>query len=104
MAKLITGPTFEEMLYPEKIAPETRSTALRMMEEDPLDPINLYNITWKDADSRIYYHVLPRELTGVDANIVVLYSTDYPTGSHKVGAAYSVLLEKELFGAVDPAA
>ena len=27
--------------------------------------------------------------------IVVLYSKDFPTGSHKVGAAYSVLVEKE---------
>jgi cysteine synthase A len=102
MAKLITGPTFKEMLYPEKIAPETRATALRMMEEDPLDPINLYNITWKDADNQICYHVLPRELTGVDTNIVVLHSVHFPTRSHKVGATYSVLIEKELFGEVDP--
>jgi cysteine synthase A len=103
MAKLITGPTFEEMLYPEKIAPETRATALRMMEEDPLDPINLFNITWKDANNQICYHVLPRELTGVDANIVVLHSVHFPTRSHKVGATYSVLIEKELYGEVDPA-
>jgi cysteine synthase A len=32
----------------------------------------------------------------------VLYGKDFPTGSHKVGAAYSVLVEKELFGEVDP--
>lgn len=45
---------------------------------------------------------MPRELTGVEAPIVVLYARDFPTGSHKVGAAYSVLIEKELFGEVDP--
>lgn len=101
--KIITGPTFEEMLHPEKIAPEVRARALRMRTEDPLDPINLFNITWKDENNRIYYHVLPRQLTGVEANIVVLYSTHFPTGSHKVGAAYSVVVEKELFGEVDPA-
>jgi cysteine synthase len=39
----------------------------------------------------------------VAANIVVIYGRDFPSGSHKVGAAYSVLLEKELFGEVDPA-
>ena len=51
---------------------------------------------------KIRYEVLPHELTGVKAPIVVLYSKDFPTGSHKVGAAYSVLIEKELTGEVDP--
>ncbi|MCR4407265.1 MAG: pyridoxal-phosphate dependent enzyme [Anaerolineae bacterium] len=101
-ANLITGPTFEEMLHPEKIDPAVRQRALRMKNEDPLDPINLYNITWKDADNRIRYYVLPPQLTGVEAPIAVLYGKDFPTGSHKVGATYSVLIEKELTGEVDP--
>src|SRR5688572_6031878 len=100
--KFITGPTFEEMLHPEKIHPEIRAKALRMKQEDPLDPINLFNITWKNQDNQIYHHVLPKELTGVDVPIVVIYGVDFPTGSHKDGAAYSVLIEKELFGEVDP--
>ncbi|MBN1936330.1 MAG: pyridoxal-phosphate dependent enzyme [Anaerolineae bacterium] len=102
MSNLIIGPTFEEMLHPDKIDPQVRARALHMKTQDPLDPINLYNITWRDAQNRIYYHVLPRELTGVDAPIVVLYAKDFPTGSHKVGATYSVLVEKELSGEVDP--
>ena len=101
--KVITGPTFEEMLHPEKIEPGVRAEALKKMQEDPLDPINLFNITWRDADNNIYYHVLPKQLTGVDANIVVIYGADFPTGSHKVGAAYSVVVEMELNGEVDPA-
>jgi cysteine synthase len=101
-SKLVTGPTFEEMLHPEKIDARTRAAALKAMVADPLDPINLYNITWRDPQGRIYYDVLPPELTGVEAPIVVLYSKDFPTGSHKVGAAYSVLIEKELMGEVDP--
>jgi cysteine synthase len=101
--KIVLGPTFEEMLHPEKIAPAVRARALQMREQDPLDPINLYNITWRDAQNRICYEVLPPELTGVAAPIVVLYSKDFPTGSHKVGAAYSVLIEMELTGEVDPA-
>ncbi len=100
--ELITGPTFEEMLHPEKIDPAIRQQALRAREEDPLDPINLFNITWKDGDGQIYYHVLPKELTGVEAPIVTLYSKDFPTGSHKVGAAYSVLVDMQLRGEVDP--
>ncbi len=102
MSNLILGPTFEEMLHPDQIAPAIRARALEMKTKDPLDPINLFNITWRDGDNNIYYHVMPKELTGVEANIVVLYGKDFPSGSHKVGAAYSVLIEKQMFGEVDP--
>jgi cysteine synthase len=101
-SKLVIGPTFEEMLHPWKIDPQVRAQAQRMMKEDPLDPINLYNITWRDYENRVYHYVVPPELTNVEAPIIVLYSKDYPTGSHKVGATYSVLIEKELYGEVDP--
>jgi len=99
---MITGPTFEEMLHPSKIAPTIRAKAATARAKEPLEPINLYNITWRDPDNRIYHVVLPKALTGVDANIVVIYGRDFPSGSHKVGAAYSVLLEKTLFGEVEP--
>jgi len=99
---VITGPTFEEMLHPNKIAPAIREQALKALKGDPLNPINLFNITWRNAQNEVNYIVLPPELTGVEANIVVLYGKEFPSGSHKVGAAYSVLLEKELFGEVDP--
>ncbi|MDW8268542.1 MAG: pyridoxal-phosphate dependent enzyme [Anaerolineae bacterium] len=103
MSQLILGPTFEEMLHPWTMDPAVRARALAARANDPLDPINLFNITWRDGDNRIYYEVLPHELTGIEAEIVVLYAKDFPTGSHKVGAAYSVLVEKELTGEVDPA-
>jgi len=99
---VITGPTFEEMLHPNKIVPAIREQALKALKGDPLNPINLFNITWRNANNDVNYIVLPPELTGVEANIVVLYGKEFPSGSHKVGAAYSVLLEKELFGEVDP--
>lgn len=97
------GPTFEEMLHPEKIDPRIRSKAVQARTMDPLDPVNLYNISWRDLETgAIRYEVLPKELTGIDANIVVLYGKEFPTGAHKVGAAYSVLTEMTLFGQVDP--
>ncbi len=99
---MITGPTFEEMLHPQKIAADVRAKALAARTANPLDPINLFNITWRDPNNAVYHVVLPKELTGVDANIVVIYGKEFPSGSHKVGAAYSVLLELELFGEVDP--
>lgn len=100
---MITGPTFEEMLHPHKIDPAIRARATAARQDAPLDPINLFNITWRDPNNQVYHVVLPHALTGIDAEIVVLYGREFPSGSHKVGAAYSVLLEKELFGEVDPA-
>jgi cysteine synthase len=100
---MIIGPSFEEMLHPSKIDPAIRARAVQALHQTPLDPVNLYNITWRNAQDQIYYLRLPQSLTGIEAEIVVLYTQHYPTGSHKVGAAYSVLLEKELFGEVDPA-
>jgi cysteine synthase len=101
MTKAIFGPTFEEMLHPSVIDPVLRQQAAGALTESPLDPVNLYNITWRGADDGVKYEVLPAELTGVDAPIVVLYGRDFPTGSHKVGAAYSVLAEALLFDRVD---
>jgi cysteine synthase len=100
---MITGPTFEEMLHPHKIDPAIRARAVDARQNAPLDPINLFNITWRDPNNQVYHVVLPHALTGIDAEIVVIYGREFPSGSHKVGAAYSVLLEKELFGEVDPA-
>lgn len=101
MSPVYLGPTFEEMLHPDKIDPQVRQRALEAHTADPLDPINLYNVTWRNADNQIYYVVLPPELTGVETNIVLLYAVDFPSGSHKVGATYSVLVEKTLLGEVD---
>lgn len=100
--KYIYGPTYEEMLHPEKINPEIRKKALEAKITNPLDPINLYNITWKDAANKVYAVIIPKEFTGVEANIIVLYSKDFPTGSHKVGAAYSIIMEKQLSGEIIP--
>ena len=52
-SKLITGPTFEEMLHPDKIDPQVRKRALEMRTKDPLDPINLYDITWRSPQGQI---------------------------------------------------
>ena len=100
---MVTGPTFEEMLHPQKIDPALRADAVAALTADPLNPLNLYNITWRDPNNEVYHLVLPKALTGVDAEIVLIYGGRFPSGSHKVGAAYSVLLEMQLMGEVDPA-
>ncbi|HBN08807.1 MAG TPA: pyridoxal-5'-phosphate-dependent protein subunit beta [Cyanobacteria bacterium UBA8530] len=98
----VYGPTFEEMLHPEKIEPEIRKKALVAREKDILDPINLYNITWKKPNGQVHYVVIPKAITGVDANIVVMSGNHFPTGCHKVGATYSVTMEYQLKGLIDP--
>jgi cysteine synthase len=100
---MISGPTFTEMRHPEQIDPEIRRRALAARNEDPLDAVNLYNITWRNAANEICHFVVPPEITNVAAPIVLLYGRDFPTGSHKVGAAYSVLAELMAMGQVDPA-
>lgn len=100
--KIPFGPTYEEMLYPEKIDPEIRQKALKALKEDELDPINLFNITWKDENNKVRKLVLPPELTGVDANIVVLLGRYFPSGSHKVGPAYATLIEGCVDGVIRP--
>ncbi|MDI7267280.1 MAG: pyridoxal-phosphate dependent enzyme [Myxococcota bacterium] len=98
----IWGPTFEEMLHPDRAPAEIRRRALAAFNAAPLDPINLFNITWKGPDGAVRHVVLPRELTGIDAEIVVLAGRHFPTGSHKVGATYSCCVEKQAGGAIVP--
>ena len=99
---MIFGPSYAEMRDPSRVAPKTRKAALAAREADPLDPVNLYNITWKDENNRVVHQVLPKELTGVDAPIAVISGRRFPSGAHKVGAVYSILLEKQLEGSVTP--
>ncbi len=100
--EFVYGPTFAEMRDPSRIKPDVRKQALEKKKKDPLHPANLFNITWKQDDLSIPHVVLSRELTGVDANIVVMIARFFPTGAHKVGAAYSCLIEKQLAGELEP--
>ena len=100
--KIPFGPTYEEMLNPGLMDPGVREKALKALGENELDPINLFNITWKDENNRVRKIILPKELTGVDANIVVMLGTYFPSGSHKVGPAYSTLIEGCVDGEILP--
>lgn len=91
MPKVPFGPTYEEMLNPNLIDPKIKKALSE--QSDELDPINLFNISWKTKDNKVNKVVLPKALTGIDANIVVLLGKHFPSGSHKVGPAYSTLIE-----------
>ncbi|WP_258358477.1 PLP-dependent cysteine synthase family protein [Moorella sulfitireducens (nom. illeg.)] len=100
--KIPFGPTFTEMCDPAQIDPAIRQRALKALKEDELDPINLFNINWKDENNQVRKMVLPPEVTGVDANIVVLLGRGFPSGSHKVGPAYATLIEGCVDGVIKP--
>ena len=97
----VPGPTYAEMLDPATLPAALRNKAVAA-QGDELDPANLFNITWRGPDMGIRHILLPKELTGVKANTVVLAGHFFPSGSHKVGAAYSTLMEGELAGEIKP--
>ncbi|HJS56455.1 MAG TPA: pyridoxal-phosphate dependent enzyme [Vicinamibacteria bacterium] len=97
---MIYGPTFAEMRDPSLVAPSIRERATAARAR-PLDPLNLWNLSWK-ADGMVPFTVLPEALTGIRAPIVVLSGRLFPTGSHKVGPAYAILVEKQLEGVCAP--
>ena len=92
MNTMIPGPTYREMLRP----------SLAVHPRGELDPLNLFGISWRGSNHQIHHVVLPKELTGVEANIVVLVGHFFPSGSHKVGPAYATLMEGELAGEIEP--
>jgi cysteine synthase len=77
----------------------TRALAARNQETDPA---NLYNINWKSTGDTVERIVLPPELTGVQANIIVLRGGTFPSGSMKVGPAYATLAESEALNHLRP--
>jgi cysteine synthase len=101
MSNVPFGPTYSEMLYPDTIPADVREKALRVKDTE-LDPLNLFNISWKDERGAVRKIVLPKELTGTEANIVVLLGKYFPSGSHKVGPAYATLIEGCVDGEILP--
>lgn len=102
MENIIYYPTYTEMLYPEKINKSIRKKAIEALKNNELNPINLFNITWKDEKNKVRKLLLPKKLTGVNANIIVLLGNDFPSGSHKVGPAYVTLIESYIDGYMIP--
>lgn len=99
-------PTFSELRDPEKI-PAAIKEKLAPVGLWDVDPLNLFRITWKnDVGSGLFstpnFLEIPPELTGVKARIVGLVGRYFPTGSHKVGAAFGCLIPKMVSGEFDP--
>jgi cysteine synthase len=99
-------PTLAEMRDPRKIDPAV-AAAVAEVDMQAVDPLNLFRITWhNDPESGGFGEVnaveFPSELTGVEARIVGLVGKHFPTGSHKVGAAFGCLAPRLVTGQFDP--
>lgn len=98
---IVPGPTYAEMRNPMLLPAALRARA-NAARADEADPLNLFNINWKNTGEEVEKIVLPKELTGVPANIVVLSGRNFPSGSMKVGPAYATLAEHEALEGLRP--
>ena len=101
-------PTFKQMRHPELI-PDKIKRQLDDVGLWDLNPLNLFRITWHNQPVEkggefggINYLELPPALTGVEARIVLLIGKWFPTGAHKVGAAFGCLVPRLVTGQFDP--
>ncbi len=101
-------PTFAQMRDPGLIPVDVVGKLENVGLWD-LDPLNLFRITWKNEAVEkgggfggVNYLELPSELTGVDARILILVGKWFPTGAHKVGAAFGCLVPRLVTGQFDP--
>lgn len=104
----IIFPTFSQMRDPNNI-PEKIKCELTDVGLWDLNPRNLFRINWHNEPQAhgggygdVNYLELPSKLTGVSARIVVLLGKWFPTGAHKVGAAYGCLAPRLVTGQFDP--
>lgn len=101
MKPFVTGPTYAEMRNPLLLPPAMRQAA-HHARGDERHPLNLFNINWKQTGDQVDAFLLPKQLTGVQANIIVLSGRNFPSGSMKVGPAYATLAEAEVLDELRP--
>src|SRR5512139_2193601 len=103
----IVIPTYAQMKDPSKI-PANVKEELKGIGLWDIYPRNLFRINWHNepcASGGTYggvnYIELPPALTGVRARIVVMVGKWFPTGAHKVGAAFACLVPRHMTGQFD---
>lgn len=101
-------PTFAQMRDPSRMPEKIRKNLSGIGLWD-LDARNLFRITWKNQPvargggfGGVNYLELPPSLTGTSARIIVLVGKWFPTGAHKVGAAFGCLVPRLVTGQFDP--
>jgi cysteine synthase len=101
-------PTFKQMKNPALISPKMKEDLAKIGLWD-VNPRNLFRITWHNEPKAqggefgsVNYLELPSSLTGTPARIIVLVGKWFPTGAHKVGAAFGCLVPRLVTGQFDP--
>ncbi|MGH3257749.1 MAG: pyridoxal-phosphate dependent enzyme [Streptosporangiaceae bacterium] len=101
-------PTFAQLAAPGTL-PAGTLAALAGVQADEADPRNLFRVHWhndvrRTGQAAVPVHVvLPTELTGVAARIVVVPGDLFPMiRAHKVLSAYGCLAPRIITGAFDP--
>ncbi len=101
-------PTFAQMRDPSTV-PAPIKRRLKEVGLWDVDPANLFRITWKNEPVERgglfndgNWIEFPPELTGARARIIGLVGKWFPTGAHKVGAAFGCLVPKLVSGQFDP--
>jgi cysteine synthase A len=101
-------PTFAQLKNPRLVPDKVRDKLAGIGLWD-VDPLNLFRITWKNEPvasgggfGGVNHIEFPSTFTGVPARILALVGKWFPTGSHKVGAAFGCLVPRLVTGQFDP--
>jgi cysteine synthase len=101
-------PTYQQMKNPDLIPPKIREE-LKQIGLWDISPLNLFRITWKNEPvasgggfGGVNYIELPSSLTGTRARVLAMVGKWFPTGAHKVGAAFGCLAPRLVTGQFDP--
>jgi cysteine synthase len=101
-------PTFAQMKNPSLI-PQNIKDELTEIGLWDINPRNLFRITWFNEPvsegggfGGLNYIEFPSSLTGTSARILALVGKWFPTGAHKVGAAFGCLVPRLVTGQFDP--
>ncbi|HKQ48495.1 MAG TPA: pyridoxal-phosphate dependent enzyme [Phycisphaerae bacterium] len=100
-------PTFAQMRDSAKV-PQKIKDRLKSVGLWDIDPVNLFRITWKNEPvekgglfNNGNWIEFPSSLTGVPARIVGIVGKWFPTGAHKVGAAFGCIVPRLVSGQFD---
>ena len=101
-------PTFAQMRDPTKISATIKAELSRIGLWD-VHPRNLFRVNWHNEPKEfgggfgsVNYIEIPRAISGTKARIIGLAGKWFPTGAHKVGAAYACLAPELVTGRFDP--
>ncbi len=104
--KNIVLPKFSELKRPHTISKKIQEK-LKDVDLQDTHPLNLFRINWANDPETggigdVNFLEIPREITGIKAQVIGLVGKFFPTGAHKVGATYGCLAPYLVTGRFNP--